>query len=294
MKILRATHLGWCFGVRDAVNLVHQHARDQPLTVLGRLVHNPTVIGDLQQRGVRLREQVEDVDTATVVITAHGISDSRRRHLTRAVPRVIEATCPLVQHAHDQVRGLVLAGFHPLIIGQPGHVEVRGLTEDLASYDVVLSEADIDQLDPRPRFGVAAQTTQPIDRVRRLVRYLGERFPDAEIRFVDTVCRPTKQRQTAAIALARQCDLVIVIGGRHSNNTAELARTCRRFCQRVHRVETAADLEPAWFRADDTVGLTAGTSTPDNVIEAVEQKLKTIRPSTGQPEGACSCVSVPA
>lgn len=291
MKILRAAHLGWCFGVRDAVALVHQHARQEPVTVLGRLVHNPTVVADLARRGVRLADDPRAVDTRTVVITAHGISETRRQQVTQAVPRVVEATCPLVHHAHRQVHQLVQGGFHPLIIGQAGHVEVRGLTEDLESCDVVLSETDIDQLMPRPRFGVVAQTTQPIDRVRRLVRYLGTRFPQAEIRFIDTVCQPTKQRQTAAIALARQCNVVIVIGGRHSNNTGELARTCARFCRRVHRVETAADLDTAWFRPADTVGLTAGTSTPDDVIAAVEQRLAALQPPSHRSTGVPSCVT---
>jgi 4-hydroxy-3-methylbut-2-enyl diphosphate reductase len=138
----------------------------------------------------------------------------------------------------------------------------------------VLSESDILELKERPRFGVAAQTTQPIETVRQLVEALRRRFPRAEVRFVDTVCQPTKQRQNAAIELAQRCDVVIVIGGLHSNNTRELVKTCGRHCPRVHHVQVADDLREEWFTNADTVGITAGTSTPDAVIDGVEARLR--------------------
>ena len=147
------------------------------------------------------------------------------------------------------------------------------MTEDLAEFDVVLSEGDVLQLQERPRFGLAAQTTQPIEKVRQLAGLIRQRFPNAEFRFVDTVCQPTKQRQNAAIELAQQSDVVIVIGGAHSNNTQELVRTCRRYCQRVHHVQTAQDLQPEWLDRAQTIGVTAGTSTPDAVIDEVEKRL---------------------
>jgi 4-hydroxy-3-methylbut-2-enyl diphosphate reductase len=179
-----------------------------------------------------------------------------------------------VQVAHRSLMKLVKAGFHPVIIGKRDHVEVRGMTEDLVEFDVVISEEDIANLNERARFGVIVQTTQPIEKVRQLVQKLRERFPDADVEFVDTVCRPTKQRQGAAVELAQQCDVVIVIGGAHSNNTHELVRTCSRFCGRVHHVQTAEELRADWFFADDVVGITAGTSTPDSIINEVEQHIK--------------------
>jgi 4-hydroxy-3-methylbut-2-enyl diphosphate reductase len=147
------------------------------------------------------------------------------------------------------------------------------MTGDLDEHDVVLSEEDIAQMRERPRFGVVSQTTQPIERVRHLVQCLRDRFPDSEVVFCDTVCQPTKQRQTAAIELAQQCDVVIVVGGAHSNNTRELVQTCGRFCGRVHHVQTASDLRREWFDDATTVGLTAGTSTPDEVIDSVERAI---------------------
>ena len=273
MKILRATHLGMCFGVRDAIALAQQHAV-APLTILGDLVHNETVLSDLRSQGVRIEHQVADVSTPTVMITAHGASELTMSRVRERGLNVIEATCPLVHYAHQVVAGLVRAGFHPVIIGQRTHVEVRGLTEDLAEFAVVLTEEDVRNLRERPRFGVASQTTQPMERVQALVGLLRRRFPNSEVRFIDTVCRPTKQRQSAAIELAQQSDVVIVIGGAHSNNTRELVATCSRFCPRVHHVQTADDLREAWFDGAETVGITAGTSTPDAVIDEVESSLQ--------------------
>jgi len=201
----------------------------------------------------------------------------RRLRLERAAGRLRDSGDTVSEFRpsspQSTVARLVSEGFHPVIVGGRDHVEVRGLTEDLAEFDVVLSEADVFELRERPRFGVAAQTTQPIETVRRLVDAMRRRFPNAEVRFIDTVCRPTKQRQSSAIELARQCDVVIVIGGAHSNNTHELVRTCGRYCARVHHVQTVEDLRPEWIGDALTVGITAGTSTPDASINAVEQWL---------------------
>jgi 4-hydroxy-3-methylbut-2-enyl diphosphate reductase len=160
---------------------------------------------------------------------------------------------------------------------------VRGLTEDLSHFDIVLSEADIQQIQEHPRFGVAAQTTQPIEKVRLLVNSLRRRFPRSEVRFIDTVCQPTKQRQHAAVELAQQCDVVIVIGGAHSNNTRELVETCSRYCARVHHVQTAEDLLVEWFHNAETVGITAGTSTPDGLIDEVERSLGALSRKFAEP-----------
>ncbi len=262
-----------CFGVRNAIRLALTQAATTPLTIFGDLVHNESVLKQLRARGVAIVNQPDGVQTDQVLITAHGASEQRKAALRLRGHLVREATCPLVAAVHRAVARFVRAGFHPVIVGKPGHVEVRGLTEDLDECDVVLAEADVDALAERPRFGVVAQTTQPIERVRSLVARLRDRFPQAEVRFVDTVCQPTKLRQHAAVDLAQRCDVVIVIGGAGSNNTRELVETCRRFCSRVHHVQTAADLMAEWFGPDDRVGLTAGTSTPDAIIDAVEEWL---------------------
>jgi 4-hydroxy-3-methylbut-2-enyl diphosphate reductase len=274
MKILHAEHLGMCFGVKDAIALALETARREPLTILGDLVHNETVLAELRTRGIGIGQNPAEVKTQTVMITAHGASERRMNETRELGLNVLEATCPLVRVAHRSLAKLVREGFHPVIIGKRDHVEVRGMTEDLGKFDVVLGEEDVANLRERPRFGVVAQTTQPIETVRRLVQLIRERFPNSEVRFVDTVCQPTKQRQNAAIELARQSDVVVVIGGAQSNNTHELVKTCSRFCARVHHVQTAADLREVWFCETDIVGITAGTSTPDDVIAGVNGRLR--------------------
>ena len=274
MRILRATHLGMCFGVRDAIDLAFERGAAAPLTILGDLVHNAAVLQRLDARGIGIAHDPAQVHTATVMVTAHGAS---RRAMARTQAlglTVVEATCPLVKTAHQAVRALLRDGYHPIIVGQRHHVEVRGVTEDLDEFDVVLEDADVERLIERPRLGVVSQTTQPIERVRALVARIRARFPRSEVRFIDTVCLPTKQRQSAAVELAGRSDVVIVVGGAASNNTRELVKTCGTHCARVHHVQTESDLEPEWLRDAETIGLTAGTSTPDDIIDRVEARIR--------------------
>jgi 4-hydroxy-3-methylbut-2-enyl diphosphate reductase len=277
MKIIRAEHLGMCFGVKDAIKLAFETAQREPLTILGDLVHNETVLAELQSRGIRIEQSAGAVSTQTVMVTAHGASKKKLSAARGRGLNVLEATCPLVHAAHRSLARLVQQGFHPIIIGRKDHVEVLGMTEDLNEFDVVLAEEDIAHLRPQHRFGVVSQTTQPIEKVRRLVQLIHDRFPFAEVKFVDTVCQPTKQRQYAVIELAQKCDVVVVIGGARSNNTHELARTCSLFCRRVHHVQAADNLREEWFRETDIVGVTAGTSTPDEVITKVEMQLNAMK-----------------
>jgi 4-hydroxy-3-methylbut-2-enyl diphosphate reductase len=262
-----------CFGVRDAIALAVEHAEAGPLTILGDLVHNPSVLGALESKGIAVAHDVAHVTTQTLMVTAHGTSE-RTLARTRALGlTTIEATCPLVRVAHRAVTALALQGYHVVIVGQRDHVEVRGLTGDLDCFDVVLEDDDVLALDDHPRLGVAAQTTQPLEKVRRLVALIRRRFPQSDVRFIDTVCKPTKERQSAAVEMARQADVVIVVGGRSSNNTRELVQTCARYCACVYHVETDADVRAEWFEAAQVVGLTAGTSTPDDVIDRVEARI---------------------
>lgn len=276
IKILRAEHLGMCFGVRDAISLATRQAEAGPVTILGELVHNERVLSHLRERGVQFATDLNQVATPTLLITAHGASEVRINAARATGRTVLEATCPLVQVAHAALKKLVLEGFHPVIIGQRQHIEVRGMTEDLEVCDVVLTEAEVDHLGEYPRLGIVSQTTQPIEKVRHLVARIRSRFPQSEIRFRDTVCQPTKLRQQAAETLASECSVVIVIGGLHSNNTRELVTTCRKHCPRVHHIQAVADLQPSWFELGEALGLTAGTSTTDEAINEVENALRAI------------------
>jgi 4-hydroxy-3-methylbut-2-enyl diphosphate reductase len=281
MNVLLAESLGMCFGVRDAIQHALSAPRPTELTILGELVHNAEVLRRLREAGVRSVASVDaPVETPRVMITAHGaaqrvVNDLRARGL-----QVEEATCPLVAHAHRSLQRLAAQGYFPVVIGNPQHVEVRGLVGDLDQYEVIAGEAEIERLAGHPRLGVVSQTTQPIEFVLRMVDRIRAAFPRAEVRFIDTVCQPTKQRQEAARRLASRCPMVIVIGGRNSNNTRQLVRTCEAEGARAYQVETAADLCPEWLAGVDTVGLTAGTSTPDETIREVHQALQQL--SNGQ------------
>jgi 4-hydroxy-3-methylbut-2-enyl diphosphate reductase len=263
-----------CFGVRDAITLALEQADAGPLTILGDLVHNPTVLRALEAKGIAVAQDVTDVKTPTVMVTAHGTS---RKSLarTRALGlTVVEATCPLVHVAHRAIAALVRDGYHVVIVGQRDHVEVRGLTGDLERFDVVLEDEDVLAIEEHPRIGVAAQTTQAVEKVRHLVALIRRRFPNSDVRFIDTVCKPTKERQTAAVEMARQADVVVVVGGRSSNNTRELVKTCARYCSRVHHVQLDAEVRLEWLEDAEVVGITAGTSTPDDVVDGVEARIR--------------------
>jgi 4-hydroxy-3-methylbut-2-enyl diphosphate reductase len=280
MQVRMADHLGMCFGVRDAIDLALDLARQGPLTILGDLVHNPDVVARMDAAGAARARTQQEVRTHSILLTAHGTSDRVKLELRDRGLEVHDATCPLVTRVHVAARRLVEDGRHPVVIGQPNHVEVRGLVGDLDDYTVVQDEADLEKLagrmarTPRARLGVVAQTTQPLERVEALVAALRTRYPEADVRFLDTVCQPTKDRQQALRRLAVETDVVVVVGGPDSNNSRKLAELARSLGRPAYQVAGAAELRPEWFSGCAVVGLTAGTSTPDDVIEEVRRWLE--------------------
>ena len=276
MNIILAKHYGMCFGVRDALKATKAASSSGPTTILGQLVHNEVVTRQLDQLGVE-RGHLRDLgsaETPQVVITAHGAADRERAAWKENGFRVTDTTCPLVKKAHNALARLVLSDYHPVVIGKADHVEVLGLTGDFPEADVVLSEADIDLLVPRAKMGVVSQTTQPTALVAQLVDRLRARFPDSEIKFIDTVCQPTKDRQSASRDLCCQVEVVIAVGGTNSNNTHQLVKTSQSFGVRAYRVGTAADLRDEWFDGVETVGVTAGTSTLHETVQEVYEALQ--------------------
>jgi len=277
MKIVLAEHFGMCFGVRDTIAQVVDLAEQGPLTILGELVHNPIVRERLRAQGVA--EGSLDQSGATsgpVMITAHGASDAKRAAWREHGVHVVDGTCPLVRHAHDQLKRLVAAGYFPVVIGKVGHVEVRGLTEDFPEARVVDLPSDILKLPRRDRYGVISQTTQPIDRVRALVAEIERLHPASEVRFVDTVCKPTKDRQSALRKLIDVAEVIVVVGGRESNNTRQLVETCRASGRRAFHIERPDELRSEWFDGISVVGLTAGTSTLRETVDTVFRRLEEI------------------
>ena len=278
MNIILAQHHGMCFGVRDALRATHAAAQRSPLTILGQLVHNPLVDRHLATLGTQ-RGDLDDLHSAhtqQVAITAHGASDQHRVAWQSAGHTVIDTTCPLVKKAHQALAMLVSEGYQPVVIGQSQHVEVRGLIGDFPSAVVVLNEADVDHVPAHPRLGIVSQTTQPVDLTLRLVDAIKQRHRSSEVRFIDTICHPTKQRQTALDDLLRDCDHIVVIGGRNSNNTRQLVQKAAAHGLPTIQIEQASELEPAWFCDARNVGVTAGTSTLDETVDAVMQRLRQI------------------
>jgi 4-hydroxy-3-methylbut-2-enyl diphosphate reductase len=282
MEVLRAEVMGFCFGVRDAV--AGALATDAPheVTIHGELVHNESVQAALAAHG--FAAVGEDARAATlpatprVLVTAHGISERERARLRAAGKTLIDTTCPLVQKAHHAAQRLVADGRHLVVIGRAGHVEVRGLVEDAPSHDVIGSVAEARALG-HARLGVVCQTTVPPDVAEAVLTALRACNPDADIRFADTICEPTRQRLAAVESLAPRVDAMVVVGGRTSNNTQKLVQLAAGLGARTVHVQDASELDPTFFKGCRRVGLTAGTSTPDAVIDAVAEALAGIDPS---------------
>jgi 4-hydroxy-3-methylbut-2-enyl diphosphate reductase len=276
MRVIRADVMGLCFGVRDALKVIDGIDDPDQVTIHGQLVHNEIVQIQLAARGFAIRDEAQRgislPGTPNVLITAHGISDKERERLESAGKRLIDTTCPLVIRVHLAARALQEQGYHVLVIGRKGHVEVAGIVQDLDHYDVIESETDVVAY-PYRRLGIVCQTTAVEGRVDRIRAAIAARNPGAEINFVDTVCLPTKEHQRALERLLDRVEAVVVVGGRQSNNTRELAARCHQRGKPVLHVQSAADLDAGWFKDFATVGLTAGTSTLPETIEEVHRAL---------------------
>ena len=286
MKLQLASHMGLCFGVQDALTMALDSVRAGTVHILGPLAHNPVIQDQLSRAGVQFIDKPDQAQEGTILITAHGMPGSIHEEARQTGLTIKDATCPLVQFAHRHLEQLVEEDYYPVIIGRRDHIEVQGMTRDLSSYSVVLAVSDIDSIPKVPRIGIVAQTTQPIERVHDLVDLIRSHSPESEVVFKDTVCQPTKRRQQAALKLASNSDVVVVIGGSRSNNTQQLTQSIARIQPRVHQVERAEELRPHWFDPHDTIGITAGTSTPPETIQAVVDKLRSWEQPTGVTSGS--------
>jgi 4-hydroxy-3-methylbut-2-enyl diphosphate reductase len=278
MEVRMADHFGMCFGVRDAIDLALHLTRQGPLTILGDLAHNPDIVRDMDRAGAARTSQPAEVKTRALLLTAHGTSQKVKSDLREKGHQVHDATCPLVKRAHLALTKLLAEGRHPVVIGEANHVEVRGLVGDLDQYTIVLSADHLVRLDDWANrgcaFGVVSQTTQPLSLVLDLVEAMRQRFPKSDIRFIDTVCQPTKDRQEAMHRLAAEAEVIVVVGGADSNNSRKLTELARSLGRTAYQVASAADLRPEWFEGIHVVGVTAGTSTPDRAVHEVRAWLE--------------------
>lgn len=274
-QIFIAEHSGMCFGVRQAIEASEKFLAGKPATILGELAHNPVVQSRLSKQGAQKGSLAEtSAPTPDVIITAHGASNHDRNRWREQGYRVLDTTCPLVHVAHRKLARLVNEGFLPVIIGKKDHVEVRGLIGDFPNARVILNRDDIPGIPSVKSIGIISQTTQPIDRVRALVNEVRKQRPEVEVVFYDTVCQPTKDRQKSLDDLCKASELVLAIGGKNSNNTAQLARTARQYGCKAHHIEGPDEIREEWFDGIQKVGLTAGTSTLDESLQAVTTRLQ--------------------
>lgn len=288
MRVILAQAMGLCFGVRDALALARGVDQPARVTIRGELVHNEIVLQELADRGFHMQTESgrgQAAPTEFIMITAHGISNRERRQLEESGKRLLDTTCPLVERVHDAALRLARDGRLVLIIGRPGHAEVMGILGDVDQAVVVSGPHDV-----RPysaaRLGVVCQSTTPPHVAEAALAAIRAANPAADIQFEDTICQPTRDRQQALLRILPEVDAVVVVGGRNSNNTAELARLCQQHNVSAYHVQCAADLDPRWFRNCRTVGLTAGTSTLDGTIAAVHRALLQLPGADDEPQAA--------
>lgn len=303
VEIIRANEMGFCMGVRRAVQIMEGEATpDRPVFSVGEIVHNPHVVRGLERSGVIQLPGPDDIDgdvglataervnQGRVAITAHGVGEKVVRQLEATGLEIIDTTCPIVTRAQRYGQKFVRDGWHVLIFGDPGHKEVRGITgwtmdSQGAPHATIVPGTSYDELkrlvDGFPggfpnKIGVMAQTTHKVEDFAKFVANLMllQRDKNFEFHVVNTLCHATTGQQEAAAALAATVDVMVVVGGRKSANTRHLKEVCEEQGTRAYHIEGPAELEAAWFEGVSRIGLTAGASTPDYSIDQVETRIR--------------------
>ena len=281
MRIEKADEIGFCFGVRRAVDILERVARERGgVETLGAVVHNQQVLQRLAEIGVRVAKGVDDIQGDMVAISSHGVSPQLEEEIRARHIETIDTTCPFVRRAQIVAHRLADSGFLVIIYGDADHPEVKGVlgwanNKGLATLDEKVI-AKVDNL-PR-RLGVLCQTTQiPTHFTGFIKRLIDSVFArDFELRIIDTICHDIRQRQAAALKLARTADLMLVIGGHNSANTNRLAQLCS-MATKTYLIETAEEIQPAWFQGQSYIGITAGTSTALETVNEVWLKLEAMK-----------------
>jgi len=279
MKIEKARELGFCFGVRRAIRIIEGEAgRGQKIATLGPIVHNKTVVARLKDMGVGVVDNVDDLREGVTAISSHGVSPAVQEKIMAAGNTVIDTTCPIVRSAQKTAQRLAKAGFGVIIFGEARHPEVRGLLGWSGENALASQDADSISLEGLPkRIGIMAQTTQTHAEFTAFINRLMERLlPQAqEIRVVNTLCQETQKRQSAAEEIAENSDLMVVVGGHNSANTRRLAEVCATVVE-THHIENADEINSDWLKGKKAVGITAGASTPDEAIDQVIDRIRSI------------------
>ncbi|WP_353662925.1 4-hydroxy-3-methylbut-2-enyl diphosphate reductase [Hydrogenimonas sp. SS33] len=272
MEIELAQSYGFCFGVKRAIKIAQEHPGS---STLGPLIHNNMEIERLKKDfNVSLATTLDDVKPGqATVIRTHGIPKNDLKKLKAKGGEVIDATCPFVTKPQQIVEEMSAQGYDVVIFGDVNHPEIKGVMS-YASGPVyaVLSVEELAQLRLKERVALVAQTTRKIEEYNKIVTYLVPRHK--EVRVFNTICNATFENQDAARELAQRADVMIVIGGKQSSNTKQLYTICKQYCPDSYHIESAAELDPAWFEGKKLCGVTAGASTPEWIIEEIIGKIR--------------------
>lgn len=282
MKVIKAKTAGFCFGVKRAVDTVYEQADTcgGPIYTYGPIIHNEEVVKDLESRGVsviRSEEELEGITEGTVIIRSHGVEKRICDKLRDKGLRIVDATCPFVKKIHNIVEKESAEGKYILIIGNPDHPEVIGIRGWAGSNVSVIQNADdIEKVDfsKNKKICVVSQTTFNYNKFQDLVEIIKKKSYDISV--LNTICNATKERQTEARSIAESVDAMIVIGDKHSSNTQKLYEICRNACNNTYYIQTLDDLDLNQLGSVETVGITAGASTPNNIIEEVQNNVRII------------------
>ena len=274
MKILVAKDAGYCFGVRDAVNLAKKSGDDfQEVYMLGDIVHNETVVDDLNKRGSKVVESLNDIpEDKPVLFRAHGTDPETWKKAQKKKLNIIDATCPLVTEIHGEIKELESENRRTIIIGDHNHDEVIGIAAQVKDPIIISCVDEAKELGKMKRAGVVSQSTQMIENVQEILNVLSEKVYD--LRFVNTICFPTRRNHDQIKKLSNICDLMIVIGSFTSANSKRLTQLSLERNKNSFQVTCADDINESWFDSVESVGISAGASTPDNLIEDVIEKVK--------------------
>jgi (E)-4-hydroxy-3-methyl-but-2-enyl pyrophosphate reductase len=277
MKIVVAKKAGHCFGVKAAIQKAFATAQAArvPVYTLGPIIHNPQVVAELESAGVRSVKNLSDVATGVIIIRSHGVPPSVLEEATRRGLSVVDATCPFVKRAQTLAQELVKEGYALVVLGDAVHPEVEGIVGTVGgSAQVVSNAAEAGALPERRRLGLIAQTTQSLENLQQVASALLTRTHTLKI--YNTICNATTDLQHETRELAKRVDFMLVVGGRNSANTSRLAVICETVGVATRHIETSGEIEAGWLENVGTVGVTAGTSTPDAVIEDIVQRLRAL------------------
>jgi (E)-4-hydroxy-3-methyl-but-2-enyl pyrophosphate reductase len=277
MKVFLAKEVGFCFGVKRAINMTKQAlAENDDVFILGDLIHNRTVTAELEARGLQKVDDFEGRTTGTMVVRAHGLPAARLHAAHSAGLNIIDATCPIVRQAQDAARELERRGCQVVIIGDRNHAEIKGVLGALHHPAIVvdsleeLRQAKLDKKLLR-KVGVIFQTTHSFELCQQIVVELIGMAKEVQV--INTICRPVRNRQLDAVDLAAEVDLMIIVGSRSSANTSELKHLCQKYNPRTIHIENADQLELDGFEGVETVGIASGLSTPPHLVEEVKARL---------------------